>query len=79
MYSIIMVMVIPLPWHSTDRRTWIKGGWIIGMDERRGGLTDSHTVKMSSSQAEIRTHANDSADADRLCVFACVYLDIRHY
>lgn len=32
---------------------------------RGAGLTDSHTEKLSSSPAEIRTHANDSADAER--------------
>lgn len=28
-------------------------------------LTDSQTEKLSSSPAEIRTHANDSADAEK--------------
>lgn len=29
-------------------------------------LTDIHTEELSSSRAEIRTHANDSADTDKL-------------
>lgn len=74
MYSIIMLMVTLLPWHSADRR--LSGG---RMEERgEKGVTDSHTENLSSSQAEIRTHANGSADADRLYVFASVYLDVRH-
>lgn len=40
-----------------------------------GHLVDSHTEKLSSSPAEIRTHANDSADADRPCIHLnpCLY------
>lgn len=35
---------------------------------RGGGFTDSHTEMLSSSRAEIRTNANDSADPSLLRV-----------
>ena len=53
-------------WHSADRRPgWVQhGGWRM----EGGGFTDSHTEMLSTSRAEIRTNANDSADPSLLSV-----------